>query len=134
MKELGRKLKYGTNAEKPIIFIYSAPMYMARYVSEFKSVLKDYLEVFDIYYTDDENKAKRHFYTREFPDIIPYVVIIDPKKKKAIKSSKGLSELNGNSNNYYYEKYRELIFMSHIKKDLNKLIDKYLDGELHHFY
>lgn len=75
---------------------------MARYVSEFKAVLKDYLEVFDIYYTDDQKKASRYFYTKEFPDIIPYVVIIDPKKKKAIKSSKGLSELNTNNNNFYY--------------------------------
>ena len=31
-------------------------------------------------------------------------------------------------------KYREIIFFNKISKDLNKLIEKFLDGELHHFY
>lgn len=53
---------------------------MSRYIGDFKDVLKDYGEVFDIYYTGDEKKAKRLFYTKEFPDIIPYVAIIDTKK------------------------------------------------------
>lgn len=85
MKEFGKKFKYGKGADKPILFIYSPPMYMSRYVGDFKAVLKDYLEVFDIYYTDDEKKAQRFFYTKEFPEVIPYVVIIDPKKKKELK-------------------------------------------------
>jgi hypothetical protein len=89
MKEFGRKFKYGQNAEKPILFIYSPPMYMSRYVGEFKEVLKNYSEVFDIYYTDDEKKAKRFFYTKEFPEVIPYVAIIDPKKKKEVKVTSG---------------------------------------------
>lgn len=58
---------------------------MSRYVGEFKEVLKNYSEVFDIFYTGDEDKARRFFHTREFPEIIPYVVIIDPKKRKEIK-------------------------------------------------
>lgn len=36
--------------------------------------------------------------------------------------------------NSYVMKYREMIFFNKIKKDLTKLIDKFLDGELHHFY
>lgn len=82
MKEFGRKFKYGKNADKPIMFIYSPALYMSRYIGEFKEVLKNYSDVFDLYYTGDEKLASRYFYTKEFPDIIPYVVIIDPKKKK----------------------------------------------------
>ena len=75
---------HGINAEKPLLFIYSPPLYMSRYVGDFKEILKNYGEVFDIYYTGDEDKAKRFFYTKEFPDIIPYVVIIDTKKLKEV--------------------------------------------------
>lgn len=107
---------------------------MGRYIGEFKEVLKNYKEVFDIYYTGDEEQAKRYIYTREFPDIIPYVAIIDPMKKKAVKSSAGLTNLTIANNNFYFQKYRELIFMNNIKKDLNKLIDKFLDGEVQHYY
>ena len=65
---------------------------MSRYVSDFKEVLSGYNEVFDVYYTCNPQKAKRFFYTKEFPEIIPYVVIIDPKKKQAIKSSETKEE------------------------------------------
>ena len=34
----------------------------------------------------------------------------------------------------YVHKYREIIFFNKIEKDLGKLIEKFLDGELHHFY
>jgi hypothetical protein len=107
---------------------------MSRYVGEFKEVLKNYKEVFDIYYTGNEKRASKFFYTREFPEIIPYVVIIDTKKRKALKSEDGLKELTLQNNNFYFTKNRELVFFNNIQKDLNKLIDKYLDGELHHFY
>lgn len=63
------------------MFIYSPYLYMSRYVNDFKDVLSKYNEVFDVYYTCNSKKAKRFFYTKEFPEIIPYVVIIDPKKK-----------------------------------------------------
>ena len=68
-------------------------MYMSRYIGEFEDTLKDYREVFDFYYTDNEKKAKKYFHTSEFPEIIPYVVIIDPKKKVALKNEKGLTNL-----------------------------------------
>jgi hypothetical protein len=114
MNEFRRKFLYGEGATKPILFIYSPPLYMSRYVGDFKAVLKTYTEVFDIYYTGDEYEAKRFFYTREFPDIIPYVVIIDPSTKKELRSEDGLKELTQTNNNFYFKKYRELIFFNSI--------------------
>jgi len=55
-------------------------------------------------------------------------VIIDPKKRKALKSARA------NETNSYIHKYREMVFFNKIGKDLGKLIEKFLDGELHHFY
>jgi len=113
-------------------------MYMSRYVGEFKETLKNYTEVFDIYYTDDEQKAKQVFYTKEFPEIFPYVAIIDPKKRKALKSMNEAPDSTAkvvlDDTNSYVHKYREIIYFNKIKKDMNKLIEHYLDGELHHYY
>jgi hypothetical protein len=49
-------MKHG--GQKPLLFVYSPPLYMSRYVGEFKEVLENYTEVFDIFYTGDEEKAK----------------------------------------------------------------------------
>ena len=165
--------KYLNGAEKPMLFIYCPPLYMSRYVGEFKEVLKNYQEVFDVYYTDDTEKAGALFYVKEFPEIFPYVLIVDSKKKKILDNlyqpkttsdalvketiSEGSEQITGeqlDSNkpassleaegllkrdekdrqNFYFHKYREIIFFNNIQKDLNKLIDKFLDGEVHHFY
>lgn len=118
-----------------MLFIYSPSLYMSRYIGEFKEVLKNYSDVFDVYYTDNKKEASQVFYTSEFPDVFPYVAIIDPKKKKALKSGAGtVQELTLANNNYYLSKYREIIFFNDIQKNLNKLINKFLDGEVHHYY
>ena len=89
MQEFRRKFKYGS-AQKPLLFVYAPEMYMARYVNDFKDVLRNYGEVFDIFYTCEEKEARKYFYTKEFPDIIPYVAIIDTKKIKELASKDDL--------------------------------------------
>ena len=63
-------------------------------------------------------------------------MVIDPKKRKALKSAQSLAQNEGRkgNDNSYVHKYREMVFFNKIGKDLNKLIEKFLDGELHHFY
>lgn len=52
-----------------------------------------------------------------------------------MKSVSALASSDQKDNkNSYVNKYRELVYFNKIGKDLNKLIEKYLDGELHHFY
>jgi hypothetical protein len=46
----------------------------------------------------------------------------------------GVSSSVQDNTNSYVHKYRELVYFNKIGKDLNKLIEKFLDGELHHFY
>jgi hypothetical protein len=52
-QEFKKKFKNGTGT-RPLLFIYSPPLYMSRYVGEFKEVLRNYTDVFDVYYTDDK--------------------------------------------------------------------------------
>ena len=59
---------------------------MSRYIGDFKEGLKNYQEIFDVYYTDDKKKASSMFFVKEFPEIFPYVVIIDTKQKKYLDS------------------------------------------------
>lgn len=56
MRKLRRVLKTESNDadQKPVIFVYSPQLYMSRYVNEFTAVLKQYQEVFDVYYCNDE--------------------------------------------------------------------------------
>ena len=107
---------------------------MSRYAGEFKAVIQPYNEVFDIYYTGDQAQASEIFYTKQFPEIFPYLVIVDPKKRKSLKSVAIVATDKKDSSNSYVQKYRELVYFNKIGKDLNKLIENYLDGELHHFY
>lgn len=91
-KDFRKKFKYGVNSDRPMIFVYSPALYMSRYLPEFKEAFRSYTEVFDIYYTADESEASQLFYTKEFPEIFPYVAIIDPKKRKELKMIKGAIE------------------------------------------
>lgn len=72
-------------------------------------------------------------------------MIVDPKKRKSLKTVTGIvAEASANlsedgakpkdNSNSYVQKYRELVYFNKIGKDLNKLIEKFLDGELTHFY
>lgn len=42
LKEFKRKFLKGKGASKPMLFIYCPPLYMSRYIGEFKEVLKNY--------------------------------------------------------------------------------------------
>jgi len=122
MHEFRRKYKEGS--QKPILFIYSPPMYMGRQVAEFKEALKPYADTFDIYYCSDQWEASKYFYTKEFPDVFPFVVVIDTKKRKALASGQQGP----------FEKYRKLIFYNKIQKHLTELIEEFLEGEAEHFF
>ena len=62
------------------------------------------------------------------------MVIVDPKKRKSLKSVAAVASDKKDNTNSYVQKYRELVYFNKIGKDLNKLIEKFLDGELTHFY
>ena len=142
MRKFRRILKTEGNDsdQKPVIFVYSPQLYMSRYVHEFTAVLKQYQEVFDVYYCNDEQTAKEYFYLHEFPDVIPFVTIIDPKRRVALRSPRNKSELipvkstRPLEEGSYIYKTRKLIMFNKIQEDLQKLIDEFLDDDLQMFY
>lgn len=83
---------------------------MSRYVGDFIEGLKEYQDVFDIYYCDNESKANRFFYTKDFPEALPYVAILDPSKEVKMKRKDKEIEDGPTS----WSKYREIIFFSKI--------------------
>ena len=48
-------------------------------VDEINDALKEHQETFDVYYCKDERIVKNLFYTRKLPDLMPFVMIIDPQ-------------------------------------------------------
>ena len=107
MKEFRQKIKYGKNAEKPILFIVWPEMFMEQYFSEFQATLRNYNEMFDVYYCKDVDHANRYFHAKTMPKEIPQLYIIDPKAKKEIKTLEGLSkELSvGEKDDFYFKKF-----------------------------
>lgn len=131
MSDFRRKLRKEGSASKPILFLYSKQMYMSRYFPEFQNVLKQYEGMFDIFYTDDPEEAKKYLYIGEFPEVLPVAVIFDPLDRKPLDGAVAEKPKFSES---YPKKYRNLIFMNKIEKDLKKLLDDYLDEKSEHFY
>ena len=59
---------------------------MSQFISDFDQVLRNYNNMFDVYYCKDESDAKKFFNTKVMPKELPHLYIIDPKSKKEIKS------------------------------------------------
>lgn len=79
---------------------------MSVFYSEFHEVLKE-LEVFDVYFCDDEQIASEFFNTTMMPLELPHIYIIEPKINKEIEPRDGQST---SSSNHYTTKYQGFIF------------------------
>lgn len=79
------KYKHGINAEKPILFILWPEMFMSQFIGDFDQVLRNYNNMFDVYYCHKEEDARRFFNTKIMPKELPHLYIIDPKSKKEVK-------------------------------------------------
>lgn len=53
-------------------------MSMIPNVDELNDALKEHQETFDIYYSKDPEVANQLFWTRKLPDLMPFVMVVDP--------------------------------------------------------
>ena len=85
---------------------------MSQYAPEFQQTLRNYNEMFDIYYCNDESKAKLYFNTKQMPKELPHLYIIDPKSKQEVKVKDGIESENAGagSDDFYFKKYQGFIF------------------------
>jgi hypothetical protein len=67
MEEFRQKYKYGKNAEKPILFISWPEILMSQYISQFQATLRNYNDMFDVYYCPDKNEASKYFNVNQLP-------------------------------------------------------------------
>lgn len=89
MHEFRQKYKFGKNSEKPILFIYWPEFWMKNFVSDYQAVLREYGEMFDIYYCGDEKEAKKYFDIDSMPEMVANVFIIEPNNLQPLKSAEG---------------------------------------------
>ena len=131
MKEFRKAIKANNEAERPILLIVWPEHFMSNMVSDFSKVLRNYNDVFDIFYCKDENKAAEFFDVKKMPKEVPHLYIIDPKRKKPIKTRLG----NSDPNKFHLEKFEGYIFqLQDPSKELNDFIEKFLDEKLEHVY
>ena len=67
-------------------------MWMDRQAQDYQSVLKDYQEQFNFFYCADKEVVKEYFLFKDAPDVIPFVALIDPKKREPLKKQKNALE------------------------------------------
>lgn len=89
VKEFRRKYKYGEGADKPILVIFWPEYFMSNMIDDFQKVLRNYNEVFDVFYFKDQQKANQYFETSKMPKEVPHLYIVDPKGLKAVKTQNG---------------------------------------------
>jgi hypothetical protein len=66
---LEEKIKNGI--EKPILFISWPEYLMSMYVSDFSKVIRNYENVFDVYYCEDMERARDLIDTKSLPKEYP---------------------------------------------------------------
>ena len=103
-----------------------------------KSALNDYAEVFDFYYTDDEAFSNQYF--SPMPEGIPTVRIIDTNKPTPVEKSRAEKVLqqdpdtNAEKKAVYPFKTIIPLLPNQISELVPKMIEKFIDGELRHYY
>jgi len=55
---------------------------MSQFIGDFQEALRDYNDMFDVYFCKDEEEAKEFFNTKVMPKELPHLYIIDPKARK----------------------------------------------------
>lgn len=74
MKEFKRKYRKGS--DKPILLIVWKEMFMSFNAQEFGIALRDFNQLFDVFYCSDEKEVKKYFHSY-LPMDFPHVYIID---------------------------------------------------------
>ena len=98
-----------------------------------KSALSDYAEVFELYYTDDEEFSNTYF--TPMPEGIPTVRIIDPSKQTGVLKQKRL-RVDGDDRTSDTFSFKTIVpvMPNQIPTTLPKIIEKFIDGELRHYF
>ena len=78
--------------QNPVMFIYYPDVFMDHYHRDFRPVADEIHESFDIFYCKDAEVAKQYFYLKEFPEVMPFVAIVDPKRQEPLVAFKNPNE------------------------------------------
>lgn len=143
------------NAEIPQCFIYVPDQYMRKYIFEIKQAIQDYQGTFEFVYTNDYDMASKYLYLDEYPDVMPYFLIVDKTKKLPIRSindppikkfSEVVQDIEEGENSplndkkaaldpeFYYAKYKHPIFLQGMVKEIENFLENYLEGKIDPFY
>lgn len=139
--------KARVKAESPIpqCFVYIPDQYMKKYIHEIKGAITEYQDAIEFVFTSDHTEINKHFYTDDYPDVMPFMVIVDKSKKIPVQPLGAELRkpeeivLEGDEaasfiGDFYYPKYKDAIFMSNLKQEVGKFITRYLDGEIQPYF
>ena len=116
-----------------------------KYIFEIKNAIQDFQGSFEFVYTNDYELANTYLYLDEFPDVMPFAVIVDKNKKIPIRNLtdepiKNFDDVVIDSEDlpkdkeFYYTKYKEPIFLSNLQKEIENYLEKYLEGNMKPYF
>ena len=102
MEELKRKLKTGKDADRPILLLIWPEMFMSQYAQEFQTALRNYNEMFEVYYCRKEELVSDILNTRMMPKELVHMYIFDPKTLQPLE---GQAEKSNSLDKNYIKKH-----------------------------
>lgn len=132
-------------ADKPQCFVYVPDQFMQKYIYEIKEAILDYTDSYEFVYTNDKSVASKYLFLDEYPDVMPYFLIVDKSRGIPLRSIDSepikkfedvmlpISEIPADSK-FIYTKFKEPIFMQNMKKEIEEFLNKYLEGKMDPFF
>ena len=68
-----------SKTDKPVLLLIWPEMFMSQYASEFQTVLRNYNEMFDVYYCRQSSDLASVLHTTIMPKELVHMYIIDTK-------------------------------------------------------
>ena len=109
---------------------------MKRYIHEMKEVIKTYENSFEFVFTNDFEVASRYFYTKTFPDVMPFVCIVDKSRKLHIQESNNPDNITEaiktevpEGAKFHYFQTVSPIFINSLKQDFQEALSKFIDKQ-----
>ena len=108
--------------------------YMKWYVHEFKQAIKNYENLFEFVFTNDANVANWYFYTKQFPDMMPFLCIMDKSRNLVVAPENKLDELDSllktevkENEKFHYFQSVTPVFLNSMKTDIEEALSKFVD-------
>ena len=135
MKELKRIMKGQKKTERPVLLLMWPELFMSQYAGELQNALREYNEMFEVFYCREELELRDVLNTRLMPKEVIHMYIIDTQTKEPLKKLESCGRDQTEMDVNYFKKYQQFVFnIAQPAEELKKFVEGFLDEKLNHYY